>query len=124
MHRPLCLALSGLILLIHQGYGLAQTELSPSPEAQASPLPEPGEQPFPDLPEQIQIQGRSYTQQPDDVPDIGRFVTDGTRANGLVIFWEISPREISLRQRPPLPDPLPENLYLLNSERKFVRYSS
>ncbi|NJK65065.1 MAG: hypothetical protein HC921_22245 [Synechococcaceae cyanobacterium SM2_3_1] len=53
MHRHLCLMLSCLTLLIHQGYGLAQTEPIPLPEAQESPLPEASEQPFPDLPEQI-----------------------------------------------------------------------
>lgn len=124
MHRHLCLMLSCLTLLICQGYGLAQTEPSPLPTTQESPLPKPSEPPFPDLPEQIQIQGRSYTQQPDDVQDIGRFVTDGTRANGLVIFWEITPRQVTLREQPQLPDPLPETLYLLNTERKFARYSS
>jgi hypothetical protein len=52
------------------------------------------------------------------VQDLGRFTTDGTRAQGYVIFWEDP-----MSQQGKLPDPPPETVYLLNARREFIAYS-
>lgn len=69
------------------------------------------------LPSQIRWQGRTYQRQPDPVPDLGRFYTDGTRTQERVIFWEVDP-EGGSRSLPTAPPAI----YLLNAYRQFVLY--
>ncbi len=69
------------------------------------------------LPTQIRWQGQTYQRQPDPVPDLGRFYTDGTRIEDRVIFWEVDPQGGS-RALPPSPPAI----YLLNAYRQFVIY--
>jgi hypothetical protein len=70
------------------------------------------------LPTQVQLGNFYYTQQALAVQDLGRFTTDGTRAQGYVIFWEDP-----MSEQGKLPDPAPETVYLLNARREFIAYS-
>ena len=70
------------------------------------------------LPEQIVVAGRRYVRLSDAVPDRGQFLTDGSRADDLVIFWESQTES----DRDTLPNPLPEKVYVLNRFREFIPY--
>lgn len=69
------------------------------------------------LPEQIRFRGQIYRRQPDPVPDLGRFYTDGSRVEERVLFWEVDPRQGSRSLTT-----APVALYLLNAYRQFVVY--
>lgn len=76
------------------------------------------------LPKQLSWRGRSYTRADQATNDLGRFVTDGSRIQDRVVYWEIPAGEdpFSFTYKPVLPDPPPERLFLLNRYRQFVPY--
>ena len=90
------------------------------------------------MPEQLTVAGRQYVMVSESVADRGQFVTDGSRVGDRVIFWaddsntnplNLSPPnpddpnlDGSGTDRPMLPDPVPEQLYVLNRFREFVLY--
>lgn len=61
------------------------------------------------LPPSLTWQGRRLTLVPEPVQDLGRFMTDGSRIENRVIFWEIE-------------DEAQQVIYLLNANRQFVPY--
>ncbi|MDX2272582.1 MAG: hypothetical protein NW237_11645 [Cyanobacteriota bacterium] len=69
------------------------------------------------LPSQFQW-GNRYYQQQQVSPDVGKFVTDGTRVLNRVLFWE------GQGEGEPMPAPAPKTLYLLNRYRQFVAYTA
>ncbi|WP_156819954.1 hypothetical protein [Synechococcus sp. PCC 7336] len=68
------------------------------------------------MPAQLVVGGRRYVRQSEPAPDLGRFVTDGTRVQNRVIFWMSSTRERRL------PQPIPSEIYLLDGFRQFIPY--
>jgi hypothetical protein len=68
------------------------------------------------LPEQVAIGGRRYVTQSEPVADRGFFITDGTRRQDRVIFWESPQRD---RQ---FPSPPPAEIYLLDGSHRFIPY--
>ena len=70
------------------------------------------------LPEQIVVAGRRYVRLSDAAPDRGQFLTDGSRADDRVIFWESQMES----DRDELPNPPPEKVYVLNRFREFIPY--
>lgn len=70
------------------------------------------------MPEQLTVAGRQYVMMSDPVVDLGQFVTDGSRVGDRVIFWV----EESEADRPALPNPIPEQVYVLNRFREFIPY--
>ncbi len=76
------------------------------------------------LPRQLSWQGRLYNRAETAAADTGRFVTDGSRIQDQIVYWEIPPGEdpFGFTYQPMLPDPPPERLFLLNRYRQFVPY--
>lgn len=76
------------------------------------------------LPQHLNWQGRLYRRAERAAADTGRFVTDGTRIQDHVVYWEIPSGEnpFDFTYQPTLPDPPPERLFLLNRHRQFVPY--
>ena len=90
------------------------------------------------MPEQLTVAGRQYVMVSESVADRGQFVTDGSRVGDRVIFWadESNTNPLNLSppnpddpnldgagtDRPMLPDPVPEQLYVLNRFREFILY--
>lgn len=76
------------------------------------------------LPPHLTWQGRLYRRAERAAADTGRFVTDGTRIQDHVVYWEIPSGEnpFDFTDKPTLPDPPPERLFLLNRHRQFVPY--
>ncbi|MEN9202659.1 MAG: hypothetical protein Q6K80_00980 [Thermostichus sp. DG_1_6_bins_120] len=76
------------------------------------------------LPQQLSWKGRLYNRAEQAAADLGRFVTDGTRLQNQVVYWEIPAGEdpFGFTYKPVLPDPPPERLFLLNRYRQFVPY--
>ncbi|MEN9223206.1 MAG: hypothetical protein Q6M04_12295 [Thermostichus sp. BF3_bins_97] len=76
------------------------------------------------LPQQLTWQGRFYTRAENPAVDTGRFVTDGSRIQNEIVYWEIPAGEdpFGFSYKPVLPDPPPERLFLLNRYRQFVPY--
>lgn len=76
------------------------------------------------LPPHLTWQGRLYRRAERAAADTGRFVTDGTRIQDHVVYWEIPSGEnpFDFTDKPTLPDPPPERLFLLNRHRQLVPY--
>ncbi|MEN9225561.1 MAG: hypothetical protein Q6L60_00270 [Thermostichus sp. HHBFW_bins_43] len=76
------------------------------------------------LPPQLTWQGRFYNRAEHPAVDTGRFVTDGSRIQNEIVYWEIPAGEdpFGFSYKPVLPDPPPERLFLLNRYRQFVPY--
>lgn len=94
------------------------------------------------MPEQLSVAGRQYVMMSDPVADRGQFVTDGSRVDDRVIFW-VDDSNTSLdtnlsavgvpssdtpnpntsgSSQPALPNPIPEQIYVLNRFREFIPY--
>ncbi|MEL7086061.1 MAG: hypothetical protein AAGM36_16355 [Cyanobacteria bacterium J06597_1] len=81
------------------------------------------------MPEQLTVAGRQYVMMSEPVADRGQFVTDGSRVGDRVIFWvdESSSaweRNTDVPDPDPatLPNPTPEQVYVLNRYREFIPY--
>ncbi len=80
-----------------------------------------------ELPQTLMLAGRVYQRLDQDIADLGRFVTDGTRIGNQVVYWEISAQNLgSVPYSEPLdfPDPPPTQLFVLNRYRTFVGYQA
>ncbi|MEN9229289.1 MAG: hypothetical protein Q6L68_00155 [Thermostichus sp. DG02_5_bins_236] len=76
------------------------------------------------LPQQLSWRSRFYNRADQAATDLGRFITDGSRIQGQIVYWEIPVGEdpFGFTYKPVLPDPPPERLFLLNRYRQFVPY--
>jgi hypothetical protein len=76
------------------------------------------------LPQQLSWRGRFYNRADQAATDLGRFITDGSRIQDQIVYWEIPAGEdpFGFTYKPVLPDPPPERLFLLNRYRQFVPY--
>ncbi|MEM9566858.1 MAG: hypothetical protein AAF974_01010 [Cyanobacteria bacterium P01_E01_bin.34] len=81
------------------------------------------------MPEQLTVAGRRYVMMSEPVADLGQFVTDGSRVADRVIFWvdeSSSARDRNTSAPDPnpatLPNPVPEQVYVLNRYREFIPY--
>ena len=75
------------------------------------------------MPEQLMVAGRQYVMMSEPAVDRGQFVTDGSRVGDRVIFWvEESNTDRSATDRSALPNPIPEQVYVLNRFREFIPY--
>ncbi|MFQ3613583.1 MAG: hypothetical protein SNJ68_07705 [Cyanobacteriota bacterium] len=76
------------------------------------------------LPQQLSWRGRFYNRADQAATDLGRFITDGSRIQDHIVYWEIPAGEdpFGFTYKPLLPDPPPERLFLLNRYRQFVPY--
>lgn len=76
------------------------------------------------LPQQLSWRGRFYNRADQAAVDLGRFITDGSRIQDQIVYWEIPIGEdpFGFTYKPVLPDPPPERLFLLNRYRQFVPY--
>lgn len=80
-----------------------------------------------ELPQTLTLAGQLYQRLDQDVADLGRFVTNGTRIANQVVYWEISAQALgSVPYSEPLdfPDPPPSQLFVLNRDRMFVGYQA
>ena len=79
------------------------------------------------LPETLTWGGQTYRLADDAIPDLGRFVTDGTRVADQVIYWEISAQDLGSLSHsgvPPSPESAPPEVFVLNRYREFLVYRS
>lgn len=79
------------------------------------------------LPETLTWGGQVYRLADDDIPDLGRFVTDGTRVADQVIYWEISAQDLGSLSHsgvPASPASAPPEVFVLNRYRQFLVYRS
>ncbi|MCF2970773.1 hypothetical protein L1047_06130 [Synechococcus sp. Nb3U1] len=76
------------------------------------------------LPQQLSWRGQLYNRADQTAVDLGRFITDGSRIQDRIVYWEIPVGEdpFGFTYKPVLPDPPPERLFLLNRYRQFVPY--
>lgn len=80
------------------------------------------------IPGTLNLGGRTYRLSDADQPDLGRFVTDGTRhSEGLILYWEVSAQELGSLPHSQLlsfPDPTPDRLFVINRFRQFLVYEA
>ncbi|MGK7912489.1 MAG: hypothetical protein AB4050_13580 [Synechococcus sp.] len=81
------------------------------------------------MPEQLTVANRQYVMMSEPVADRGQFVTDGSRAGDRVIFWVDESNAAQNHnagapepEQTTLPNPIPEQIYVLNRFREFISY--